>query len=329
MKSRFRFYLKLFVAVFAVAAVSTVLWFIFRIEKYIISRLPKEVTVEELSVSFINRAFVLKGARVMGKPGTLCEGKLVLEVGEATGKFLLKERKLTSLSLRQPKLTVDTLKRGCFGKSPESPVKISDALGPEGLRLEIAEGAVPAPELGELAVNAALTLQENEHGATVLRFEKLTLAGPRLVAEAKKAALAFVKGGDGMHLSDGEIMATLKLNHLEKMPRLNTKKLKLLAGDSDVKFSADIRRGEWTVYTVVDLKRVKLAGEPFYNMPLLKLTPENMWPMVEDNPGFFSFNFKTKAEESRLVKTFAADFRIALTRKVKGNLKKKIPVLPF
>jgi hypothetical protein len=329
-KSRFRFYLKLFVALFAVAVTATLLWFIFRIEVYLLSRLPKEITVEKLSVSFLNQAFVITGAKVAGKPGTTCEGKTVLEVAEATGKFRLKERKLTELQIKAVTVKTEALKRGCFVKPGDKPdLKLGDGVGPEGLKIQITDGVVPVPEFGDLTVQAVFSVRENEHGAAVAHFEKLHAENPRLAADAKKIALAFVKGRDAVHLSDGEIMATVKLNRLEKISKLSTKKLRVLSGDAELRISADIRRGDWTLYTAIDLRHMKLTGEPLYNMPLLKLTPENMWPMVEDSPGLFSFSFKTHAPEIKLAKTYAADFRNAITRKIKGNLKKKIPVLPL
>ncbi len=330
MKSRFRFYLKLFVASFAVIVTALLLWFIFRVEAYLLSRLPKEITVEKLSVSFLNQAFVMTGAKVMGKPGTTCEGKVVLEVAEATGKFRLKERKLTELQVKAVTVKSDALRRGCFVKPGDKPdLRLGDGVGPEGLKVQVSDGIVPVPEVGDVTIQTIFSVRENEHGATVVQFEKMHAENARLSADAKKIALAFVKGTEAMRLSDGEIMATVKLNRLEKHTKLSSKKFRVLAGDAELRISADIRRGDWTLYTAIDLRHMKLTGEPLYNMPLLKLTPENMWPMVEDSPGLFSFSFKTLAPEAKLAKTFAADFRGAITRKIKGNLKKKIPVLPL
>ena len=104
-----------------------------------------------------------------------------------------------------------------------------------------------------------------------------------------------------------------------------------MAGNADIRLAATARQGNWKILTNVELSKVRLRGEPFYTMPmgLLQLTPENVWPMVEDSPGLLSFNFETKAHQGQLVKEFTADLRRALTTKVKGNLKKKVPVLPF
>lgn len=329
MKSRFRFYLKLSVALFAVAFTAALLWFIFRIEKYIISRLPKEISVENISVSFLNQSFTAAGVKFNGKPGTGCEGKILAEVAELDGKFLLKERKLTEIRLKKPALKKEALRRDCFVKTGEKPVRLGENIGPAGIKIQVQEGSVPAPEVGELAVEAVLTIRENEHGAIVAGFEKFSAVNSLIRAEARKLALAFVPNGETLRLSDGEIMGSIKADRLEKFGRLSTKKLRVLAGEGEIKFSADIRRGDWTLFTNVDLRRLKLRGEPFYNMPLMQLTPENMWPMVEDTPGFFNFSFKTSSSEPKLAKTYAADFRNALTKKVKANLKKKIPVLPF
>ncbi|MBN8221911.1 MAG: hypothetical protein J0L53_13375 [Spirochaetes bacterium] len=332
MKLRFRFYLKLFVAIFAVLVTAGILWFIFRVEAYILSRLPPEIKIDALSVSFLNQSFILSGAKISGKPGTICEGKVVLEIGEAEGKFKLRQRKLTELILKKPAVKGEALKRGCFTKPGEKPeIRLGEGIGPEGLKITLHDGKIPLPELGEFDFNAVLAARENEHGALVVAFERFAAGNGRLVAETKKLALAFVRGGEAIRLSDGEIMGTVKAARLEKLPRLNTKKLRVVNGTGEIRFSADIRRGTWTIYTDVDLKNLKLRGEPLYNMPmgLMQLTPENAWPMVEDSPGFFNFSFKTASDESRLAKTYAADFRNALTRKVKANLKKKIPVLPF
>lgn len=330
MKSRFRFYLKLFVALFAVAFTAALLWFIFRIEKYIISRLPKEITVENISVSFLNQSFTATNVRLTGKPGTQCDGKIFAEVAELDGKFLLKERKLTEIRLRKPALKKEALERGCFVKAGEkTEIRLHESVGPAGIKIQVLDGVVPMPEVGALAVDAVLTVRENEHGALVAGFEKFIAVNGLVRADARKIALAFVQGGETLRLSDGEIMGTLKANHLEKISRLSTKKLRVLAGEGEIKFSADIRRGEWTLFTNIDLRHMKLKGEPFYNMPLMQLTPENMWPMAEDSPGFFNFSFKTSAASAKLAKTYAADFRNALAKKIKANLKKKIPVLPF
>lgn len=309
---------------------AALLWFIFRIEKYIVSRLPKEITLENISVSFLNQSFTATNVRFTGKTGTLCEGKIFAEVAELDGKFLLKERKLTEIRLKKPALKKEALQRGCFAKPGEkTEIRLDESIGPAGIKIQVLEGLVPAPEVGMLAVEAVLTLRENEHGALVAGFEKFSAMNTLVRADARKLALAFVQSGETLRLSDGEIMGTLKAGHLEKITRLSTKKLRVLAGEGEIKFSADIRRGEWTVFTNVDLKRIRLKGEAFYNMPLMQLTPENMWPMAEDSPGLFNFSFKTSAAAAKLTKTYAADFRNALAKKIKANLKKKIPVLPF
>ena len=61
----------------------------------------------------------------------------------------------------------------------------------------------------------------------------------------------------------------------------------------------------------------------------LKLTPQNLWPMVEDKPNFFTVAFKTTGSWKGLPRRYAADFKRAVVKKVKANLKKKIPALPF
>ena len=178
MKLRFRFYLKLFVAIFAVLVTAGILWFIFRVEAYILSRLPPEIKIDALSVSFLNQSFILSGAKISGKPGTICEGKVVLEIGEAEGKFKLRQRKLTELILKKPAVKGEALKRGCFTKPGEKPeIRLGEGIGPEGLKITLHDGKIPLPELGEFDFNAVLAARENEHGALVVAFVQQSRLG--------------------------------------------------------------------------------------------------------------------------------------------------------
>lgn len=330
--SRWRLYVKLGALLFAVAFTSLTLWFIFRIEKFIVERLPQEITTENLSVSFVNRAFVMSKVTIRGRKGTACDGKIITEIGELTGTFSLRHRKLTGLSVKGMQLKPLALTNECFvRKGEKADVKLGDFVMPEGLNISLEGGRFPVPEFGELTANTNLLLTNTAPDVLSIQSDRIRAANGRFDLNVKGAKVDFLREAGTLVLSAANLSLVLRVNDLAKIPRLKSKKFSVLAGDAEMRSTAEVRGGRWKVESTVALKKIKVKGEPFFNMPmgLLQLTPENMWPMAEDSPGLVEFSVKTEAYTHQLVRAFAADMKRALTAKIKGNLKKKMPVLPF
>lgn len=331
-RSRWRLYLKLSALLLAVSFTSVTLWFIFRIEKFILERLPSEITTEGLSVSFVNRAFVMKQLRIHGRKGTPCEGKLLTEIGELTGTFSLRHRKLTGLSLKGMQLKPLALTRECFVRKGEKPdLKLNNFAMPDGLKIHLESGRFPVPEFGELTANTNILITNGSPDVLSIQSERFHAANGRLQLEIKGGKADFLREAGSFVLSAANLTLFLRVTDLTKIQRLRSKKISVLAGDAEMRATAEVRGGRWKVESTVALRKIKVKGEPFFNMPmgLLQLTPENMWPMAEDSPGLFEFSMKTEAYTHQLVRAIAQDMKRALTSKIKANLKKKMPVLPF
>jgi hypothetical protein len=327
-----RFWLKLGVLLFAAGFTATTLWFILRVEQIILSRLPREIQAAGISVSFLGRSFILQGVRITGRTNSPCEGRLLLEIAELTGTFLIAERKLTALSVNGAELNNQGWQKVCFAASPESPLlRLSDIAPSSGIDVNFRQVRFRLPYLGEASASGAFRLSEPQPDSLHLRAAQVALSGVKIQGQARELAVSLNRTNGSWQLVSGNFTATLALRQLEKIPRLSSRRLTVLGGNADIRLTASARQGNWKILTQVELTKVRVRGEPFYSMPmgLLQLTPENVWPMVEDSPGLLSFNFETKAHQGELIKRFAADLRRALTTKVKGNLKKKVPVLPF
>jgi len=330
---RARFYVKIFAAVSAVVFVAGVLWFSLRAEKYILAVLPEEIKVQNLSVSFLNQAFVMNGVVVNGKAGSSCAGKTVLTIRELTGSFSLRLRKLSALRFVRPEYKDSPELRACIrepGKKPS--LRLSDNVHPDGIAVRVEGGLLSLPGFEDIEIHADFTLVERGPGRLALSASRLGARNSIGEMELKKLALEIqvAEGGDPI-AENGNLMARLRVMRPEKISQLRTRQLTVLGGEGDIQVAADANHGFVTAYTSVDLKQLRLTGQALYNMPmgLLALTPDNVWPMVEDSPGHLNFSFKTRSEQAKLVRTYAADFRRALAGKIKANLKKKIPVLPF
>jgi hypothetical protein len=329
---RARFWLKLGVLLFAAGFTATTLWFILRIEQIILSRLPREIQASGISVSFLGRSFVLQGVRVTGRMSSPCEGRLLLEIAELTGKFLIAERKLTALSINGAELNNQGWQKVCFAASPESPMpRLADIAPSSGIDVNFRQVRFRLPYLGEATASGAFRLSEPQPDSLHLRAAQVALSGVRIQGQARELAASLNRTNGSWQLVSGNVTATLAVRQLEKIPGLSSRRLTVLGGNADIRLTASARQGNWSILTQVELTKVRVRGEPFYSMPmgLLQITPENVWPMVEDSPGLLSFHFETKAHQKELIRQFTADLRRALTRKVKGNLKKKVPVLPF
>lgn len=327
-----RFWIKLCALVFAAAFSTVTVWFILRVEQIILSLLPREIQAESISVSFIGRSFVLKGVKVSGYTSSPCAGRLLFEIGELTGRFIIRERRLTALLVNGAELNNQGWQKDCFAVAQQSrPLRLAEIAAASGLDVELRQVRFRLPFLGEAVANGSFRLTEPEPDTVQVKAPSLLLAGVRLQGEARQLSLDLKRSADSWQLVAGSFTATLRLKQLEKISKLSSRRLTVLAGNADVRLIANARRGNWKVTTGVELTKVRLRGEPFYTMPmgLLQLTPENVWPMVEDSPGLLAFNFETEAAQGQLVKEFTADLRRALTSKIKGNLKKKVPVLPF
>lgn len=327
-----RFWLKLGVFFFSLAFTAVAVWFILRAEQIILSLLPREIQAGSISVSFIGRSFVLKGVKVSGRMGSPCEGRLLFEIGELTGRFLIRERRLTALSINGAELNHQGWQKDCFAETQQSSsLRLSDIAAPSGLDIELRQVRFRLPYLGEATAHGSFRLSEPQPDTIQLKAPKIVIVGVRLQGETRQLSVELVRSNGGWQLAAGSFTAALLLKQLEKIPKLSSRRLTVLAGNADVRLTANARQGHWKVTTAVELTRVRLRGEPFYTMPmgLLQLTPENVWPMAEDSPGLLAFSFETKAAQGQLIKEFTADLRRALTGKIKGNLKKKVPVLPF
>lgn len=331
-RSRWRLYLKLTSLLVAVVFTSLTLWFIFRIEKFILERLPGEITTENLSVSFVNRAFVMTKVVIRGRKGAACEGKVIMEISELTGTFSLRHRRLTGLTVKGLQLKTPALTRECFVRKGEKPdLKLNDFAMPDGLRIFLEAGRFPVPEFGELTASTNILLTNASPDVLSIQSDRILAANGRLMLDVKGAKADFLREAGSLVLSAANLSLVLRVNDLAKIGRLKTKKLTVLAGDAELRSTAEVRGGHWKVESTLALKKIRVKGEPFLNMPmgLLRLTPENMWPMAEDSPGLVEVSVKTEAYTHQLVRAFAADMKRAVTAKIKANLKKKIPVLPF
>ncbi|MFZ5631040.1 MAG: hypothetical protein ACOY5B_18035 [Spirochaetota bacterium] len=327
-----RFWLKLGALLIAAGFTATTLWFILRAEQIILSRLPREIQAAGISVSFLGRSFILKGVRVSGRVGSPCEGRLLLEIAELTGSFVIRDRRLTNLSVSGAELNNQGWQKACFAATPQSRVlRLSEIASASGLEINFRQVRFRLPYLGEASATGSFRLAEPQPDTLQLRAAQLALSGVKIQGEARQLAVDLNRTNGSWQLVSGNFTAVLGLKQLEKIPKLSSRRLTVLAGNADIRLTATARQGNWKILTHVDLSKVRLRGEPFYSMPmgLLQLTPENVWPMVEDSPGLLSFHFETEAHQGQLIREFTADLRRALTSKVKVNLKKKVPVLPF
>jgi len=308
------------------------IWFVLRIEKFIVARLPREVVVGNLSVSFIGSRFVLNEVQILARAGGACEGKVLATARQIEGAFILRQRKLESLTLSDVRLTADGMDRRCHAReTSQREFNLHQYASPSGIVIDIREAVLPVREFGQLRLNTVANLTYAEPNSVQINADRVKLTGKNLAIAGQKIMLQFGKNGAGYELQSAAAVVTAKYSDLSKMPRLSSRKFSVRSGDAELKLTAQFAHLQWSVVTAVELRGVKVGGEPLYNMPmgLLQLTPENMWPMAEDAPGIFSFGFSTEATSAKLPAVYASDFKIALKNKVRKNLKKKIPVLPF
>lgn len=288
--------------------------------------------MENLSVSFVNRAFVMTRLRVEGRKGTPCEGKLITEIGEVAGNFSLRHRRLTALKVKGLQLKPLALSRECFvRKGEKTDFRLGDVAMPEGLKVSLEGVKVAVPEFGELGLNSEIKLTDSVPGVFSIETERARVSHQNLHAELTGAKADFLREAGSLVLSAANLRLSLKVSDLAKFNRLRTKKFSVLAGDAELKAVAEVRAGLWKIDSSVALRKIRVKGEPFFTMPmgLMQLSPENMWPMAEDAPGILEFSVKTEAYTHQLPKAIPQDMRKALTKKIRGNLKKKLPVLPF
>jgi hypothetical protein len=331
-RARVWFVTKIFAVVFAVTITAFSIWFVFGVEKYILQRLPKEVVAQNLAVSFLNQAFVLTNTQFFGTVGSACEAKLLAQAQEITGRFSLRQRRLTSLKVSGFKPEQLLLDGTCLRPNREKPaLQLNQVIAPEGIQVILEDAQIPLRELGTGTVTGIAQIKENDGGLIAVTGEKFKLAGNRLSLEIGKLNLTLQRSEKGLAVETAEINAVGKINHLEKIQKLSTRKLQVLSGDGIFKFTSETRKGIWTVFVGVQLLNVTVKGEALNKMPMgfMEFKPETLWPMVEDSPGVLSFSFRTISTQERLAGTVAADLKRSLTAKVRSNLKKKIPILPF
>lgn len=329
---RVRFWLKIGALLFALVFAGIVTYAILRIEKIILAYLPPEIQAEQLSVSFLHRSFLLSNVKIFGRAGSPCAGRLLVAITELTGNFVISERRLSRLAVNNGELFTREWQPACFRRdAATSPLQFSELALPSGLELELRQVRLRLPYAGEVAFSGTLQLTAPQRELLQADASKLLFAGTRLQGSTRRFAVELQQSKDNWHLRSANFAVELKIKDLEKIPQLSSRRLTVVAGNADIRLLAMLRNARWKIVTDIELSKVKLRGEPFYSAPLglLQFTPENVWPMVEDSPGIFAFSFETEAEPKELAKSFAADLRRALTKKAKGNLKKKVPVLPF
>jgi hypothetical protein len=308
------------------------IWFVLRIERFILARLPREVVVGNLSVSFITSRFVLNDVQILGREAGACSGKVLATARQIEGDFLLRQRQLKSVTLADVRLTAEGIDRRCFAKDThQSDFSLRQYTSAAGVIVDIRDAVMPLREVGAARLNAVATLVYPDEKTMSIKADRITLAAKNLNITGRNVSLALDRNSNGLQLQNAAASVTARYSDLSKLPRLSSRKLVVRAGEAELKLSAEFAQSAWSVFSAVELKGVKVGGAPLYNMPmgLLQLSPESLWSMAEDAPGLFAFSFKTLATTVKLPATYVADFRIALTNKVRKNLKKKIPVLPF
>lgn len=313
-------------------ALSLVVLFVVRLEEIILARLPPEITVGRLSLSLWNRGFILSGVELRGPEKTPCAGRSLAAIEEITGTFELRSRRLSSLRISNLQLATENLRRDCFLSQRErSSAAMSNFVSAAGLKVDINRATIRVQGFDVFGVDAILSIVQNDDQLLGLKAERLSVKNARLRFETQKFWASLALSGPRINTQVAEVMATLSLPHLDKLPRLSSKKVKILAGEGLIKLSASAERGVWTSYTSVELTGIKVTGEPLNKMPfgLFEFTPQSIWPLAEDTEGVFRFAFKSHGDEQKFYRNYAADMQKAFVGKVKANLKKKIPVLPF
>lgn len=328
--SRFRLYTKLALASVFVCVVATLLWFIFRIEKIILSELDESIAVEDLYVSVLNSTFVAQNVRVVGDSEGDCAGATIFEVKRLTGKFTWTERKLVSLILDEASFFSETLKKNClFSRDKKPGFRIQNVLPQEGISITVKGATILEPFFGPISTEGVFVLKQEKNGEAILSFSNFVAKNYLAKLDVPKGQIEFVKNASGLSIKKGSAKATLYIPELQKLPQLRQKNFRIVQGSSLLRFTVDISNERYALYSMLDLKNLKLVGRPFYDKMFIKLTPENVWPMVEDSPGLFTVTFKTVASRKSLPRQFAIDLKHAIIKKAKLGLKKKIPILPF
>ncbi len=320
------------VLTFAVVFALLTAWFIFRIEKFILDQLPSEVRIGTLSVSFFNRKFVLSDVQIYAKEKGACDGRVLVTAARIDGSFHLRARKLHTLTASALQLTKDAFDRRCLEKP-----KVQSDYGPrryiadEGLVIDVKDAMIPGGNFGTLRATSVITAKYLDERDFQIAADRLQITGTRLSIDGRKIHIDFRQNTESNALHTASGTFTARYSDLSKLPKLSNRKFSVRSGEAELKLTASYAGSEWMLFTAVELKGVRVSGQPLYNMPmgLLQLTPENMWPMAEDAPGVLAFQFKTLSTTPKLGSTYAADIKIALRNKIRGNLKKKIPVLPF
>ena len=318
--------------IFALAFALSTTWFVFRIEKFILARLPPEISIGKLSVSFLNRQFVLTDVQVSAGESGACKGAPLLRAARIDGGFYLRARQLHTLKAVGVELTKDATDRRCLDRAKnQAEVAPSQYIAPEGLVIDIQDALVPAGEIGTLKVVSALTLKNIDPRNLQIGSARLLINGKRLSVDVRKLSINIRRTPETYVLQSASASLTARYADLSKMPRLTNSKFHVNAGNAELKMTAVYSGSQWSIVSGVDLKAVKVSGESLFKMPmgLLQLTPQNMWPMAEDAPGLLAFEFSTIATPAKLAATYAADLKNALRNKIRGNLKKKFPILPF
>ncbi|MBS0618048.1 MAG: hypothetical protein JSR44_07655 [Spirochaetes bacterium] len=329
---RWRFYFKLSAVLASISIVGFILFFILRIEKFILARLPKEISVEKLSVSLINRAFVLEGAQLRGRAGTSCENKILADIKQLTGKFNLRARRLTELTLSGATLYNRHWDKVCFVQLGEAQERrFADYAMPEGLKVTVKDLKFSIPEFNEVVLHTKLQLQETASGALSATAIDLNFGNRRITGAMRRLNAEIQRRATKWNLERADIVALVQVRNLEKIDRLRTHRLTVLGGDAYIAFSAEARGEMWQSVADVELRRLEVKGSPIYKAPmgLGDLTPQSIWPMIEDTRGRFAFACKSHTTIDKLAATISRDCKRALAHKVRKNLKKKFPILPL
>lgn len=331
-KKKFRFYLKLSALIIVLLLVATVSWFILRIEKIVLSRLPREVSTEGISISFLDRSFHLKNILLRGRIGSPCEGRDLVRARELKGSFHLRERVLTKLTAKDVVYVGDTFQKECFVAPQEKDAIDWRKIAPEsGLAVDLQSVRFNVRRWGEAVLSSQFVLREKSPGRLAVDFKSAVLQFSLGEARVKKLTADLERKNNNWQIENMEAALEVKLPELQKIAGISSPKLTILRGAADATLNAAVQKGRWQIDANVRLIGMRLRGAPLYRAPFqfMEMTPQAIWPMVEDSPGVFQIAFKSKMATHQLVNVLRRDFRAAVSRKVKWNLKKKIKILPF
>ena len=306
--------------------------FVKMIDSMIQKSLPEFLQAKSISTSFLQSVVRVENLKLLSSPA--CNNLPMIETNVLQSAFSFQRRSVSSVRIDRADIFLDRIRNHCLPQLKESDKSVhADYISKQGLDLIIDNAVLHLADHQKALFNAHLRIIPQDDQSYRIDHQSFRIDYYGLAIKMQRGSIVIIppKDPNGDFKKSGSAALMIESDAVEKIPGINSEKIQVLKGSIRASAQLAIGVGGVTVSGNVNLLNLKVHGESLIKspLPLLKLTPDALWPLAEDSQGKLNFTFTAKGHQSQIIELTGKAIRLAITAKIKANIRKKIPIPIF